>query len=128
MPHLRIECSANIEKRVDMAEFCRLMSDALMSTGLFPLGGIRVRAYPAEAIAIADGHAGNAFVDMVLRLGEGRLLAERRRTGETLIAAARAFLAGVLAEPHFALSLEIVEIDKALSWKINTIHPRLKTG
>jgi 5-carboxymethyl-2-hydroxymuconate isomerase len=29
--------------------------------------------------------------------------------------------------PHFALSLEVREIDPALSWKKNSIHLRLRT-
>jgi 5-carboxymethyl-2-hydroxymuconate isomerase len=30
--------------------------------------------------------------------------------------------------PHFALSLEIREIEAALSWKKNSIHARLRQG
>jgi 5-carboxymethyl-2-hydroxymuconate isomerase len=35
-------------------------------------------------------------------------------------------LAALFATPHFALSLEIREIDPELSWKRNAIHPRLR--
>ena len=36
------------------------------------------------------------------------------------------YLAPLFETPHFALSLEIREIDPALSWKKNAIHPRLR--
>ncbi|TGU68353.1 5-carboxymethyl-2-hydroxymuconate isomerase, partial [Mesorhizobium sp. M1C.F.Ca.ET.144.01.1.1] len=35
-------------------------------------------------------------------------------------------LSSLFATPHFALSLEIREIDAELSWKKNAIHPRLR--
>ena len=32
----------------------------------------------------------------------------------------------LLAEPYFALSFEICEIDPDTTWKKNSIHPRLR--
>ena len=45
---------------------------------------------------------------------------------EAVFAAVSEYLAGLFETPHFALSLEIREIDPALSWKKNAIHPRLR--
>ena len=42
------------------------------------------------------------------------------------MAVAEMHFAVELARPHFALSLEITEIDGKFSWKTNTIHPRLR--
>lgn len=98
----------------------------MIETGIFPEGGIRVRAFAADYYSIADNHPDNAFADMVLRIGIGRTMDEKSNAGEAIMAVARHSFNGLLDEPHFALSLEIVEIGKALSWKANSIHPRLK--
>ena len=72
MPHFRIEYSANLETSIDMPRFCRAMQQALLATGLFELGGIRVRAFKALDYVIADNVPENAFLDIVFRVGEGR--------------------------------------------------------
>lgn len=125
MPHLIIQHSDNIAT-ARIPELCVALLDVLVQTKLYPLGGIRVRALPCPAYAIADNDSRNAFADMVFRIGTGRSEADKKMTGERLMRAAEAVFATELASPYFALSLEIVEIDPVLSWKTNSIHPRLK--
>lgn len=128
MPHLIIQYSENIDPRIDMKQLCDQLNDTMCASAMFPKGGIRVRAYPTAAYSIADQHPQNAFIDMVLRIGAGRTLEQKRDFGHTLINQVSDNCKDLLSEPHFALSLEIVEIDPDLSWKVNTIHPRLKTN
>ena len=82
MPHFTIEYSANLDARVEMAAIVELVRKAAVETGIFPLGGIRVRAVKCEHYAIADGNPQHGFLAMVLRLGEGRDLAARKKAGE----------------------------------------------
>lgn len=126
MPHFNIEYSANLEGLVDIAALCRNVRDVLLETGLFERGAVRVRAFRAEAYAVADGLPENAFVDMSLRVGTGRSQEEKRQAGERVFAAVAERLAGLFETPHFALSLEIREIDPALSWRRNAMHARLR--
>ncbi len=98
----------------------------MIAEGCFPVGGIRVRAWPTPDEAIADGHADNAYADLVLRMGAGRSAEVKTAAGRAIMAAAEAFFAEELARPHFALALEIVEISPDFSWKTNSIHPRLR--
>ena len=126
MPHLRLEYSANLEGKADIAAVCAAAHEAILATGIFELGAPRVRAFPAPHYAIADRHAENAFVDMVFRLGAGRSGEDKKRIGDAIMTAVAAALAPLLAEPHFALSLEVVEIDPDLSWKMNSMHARLR--
>ena len=56
MPHFTIEYSANLDSRLDMAEVVEVVRKAAIETGIFPLGGIRVRAIKCEHYAIADGN------------------------------------------------------------------------
>jgi 5-carboxymethyl-2-hydroxymuconate isomerase len=126
MPHFTIEYSANLDQRLDMAEVVEVVRRAATETGIFPLGGIRVRAIRCEHYAIADGKPDLGFLDMVLRLGEGRDLATRKRAGEHVFKALSAHLDPVFAQGKFALSFDMQINDKETSWKRNNIHDALK--
>lgn len=126
MPHFSIEYSSNLEGDVDIQDLCDVVLAAMMESGLFELGAVRVRAIRCEAYAVADGLPENAFVDMSLRIGTGRSPEEREKAGSAIFAAVADHLSLLLAKPHFALSLEIREIDPVLSWKQNAMHPRLR--
>jgi 5-carboxymethyl-2-hydroxymuconate isomerase len=126
MPHLDLRYSRNLEQAADIKALCDRLAEVMKAAGIFPLGGIRVRALACDAYAIADGHAANAFLDMELRVGVGRSEEDKRKAGEAIFAAAADALGALFDAPHFALSFEIREIDARLSWKKNSIHPRLK--
>lgn len=126
MPHLAIQHSPGLSRRHDISALCETLRRVMAELGCFPVGGIRVRAWPTPAEAIADGHPDNAYADLVLRMAAGRPPEVRQEAGVALMQAAEAFFAEELARPHFALSLEIVEIDPDFSWKRNSIHPRLQ--
>jgi 5-carboxymethyl-2-hydroxymuconate isomerase len=126
MPHFTIEYSANLDKRIDMAAVVELVRKAAIETGIFPLGGIRVRALRCEHYAIADGNPQHGFLAMVLRLGEGRDLAARKKAGEHIFKALSAHLDPVFAASKFALSFDMQINDKETSWKRNNLHEALK--
>ena len=126
MPHFTIEYSANLDERVDMGRVVELVRKAAVETGIFPLGGIRVRAIKCEHFAIADGNAHLGFLAMVLRLGEGRDLATRKKAGEHIFKVLSAYLDPVFAGGKFALSFDMQINDKETSWKRNNIHEALK--
>ena len=126
MPHFTIEYSANLDKRVDMAVVVELVRKAAVEAGIFPLGGIRVRAIRCKHYAIADGNPQFGFLDMVLRLGEGRDLATRKKAGEHIFKSLSAHLDPVFANSKFALSFDMQINDKETSWKRNNIHDALK--
>jgi 5-carboxymethyl-2-hydroxymuconate isomerase len=126
MPHFTIEYSANIDGLADMGAVVEIVRKAAVETGIFPLGGIRVRAIKCEHYAIADGRPGFGFLDMVLRLGEGRDLATRQKAGEHIFKVLSAFLDPVFKNSKFALSFDMQINDKETSWKRNNIHEALK--
>lgn len=125
MPHFTIEYSANLDSRLDISEVVELVRKAAVGTGIFPHGGIRVRAIRCEHYAIADGNPQLGFLDMVLRLGEGRDLATRKRAGEQIFRALSDHLDPVFTGP-FALSFDMQINDQETSWKRNNIHEALK--
>jgi len=126
MPHFTIEYSANLDSRLDMGKVVEVVRRAAVETGIFPLGGIRVRAIRCEHYAIADGSAHFGFLDMVLRLGEGRDLATRRKAGDHIFRALSDHLDPVFAAGQFALSFDMQINDRETSWKRNNIHEALK--
>ncbi|PAY08212.1 5-carboxymethyl-2-hydroxymuconate isomerase [Bradyrhizobium sp. UFLA03-84] len=126
MPHFTIEYSANLDGLLDMGATVELVRKVAVETGIFPLGGIRVRAVRCEHYAIADGRKNYGFLDMVLRLGEGRDLATRKQAGEHIFKALSAHLDPVFANSKFALSFDMQINDKETSWKRNNIHDALK--
>lgn len=127
MPHLSFEYSGGVETWADMAAFADHMRRAMLATGVFPPGGVRVRGFRADAASVADGGP-HDFLDMTLRLGAGRDAATKRRAVEALYAAAEAFLAPLAAERSFALSLEAREIDPDLSLKrYNSVRDQMKS-
>jgi 5-carboxymethyl-2-hydroxymuconate isomerase len=63
---------------------------------------------------------------MLLRLGEGRDLATRKKAGEHVFKALSNFLDPVFAASPFALSFDIQINDSEMSWKRNNIHETLK--
>lgn len=125
MPHLTIEYSPGLEARADIAGICKAAHGAMRQARIFPLAGIRIRAFRADHCIIADGLAENDFLAMTLAVGAGRGTAALRQAGDAIFAAVQAALAGPLSTPHFALSLEIRVIDPELSWKDTPIHARL---
>ena len=126
MPHFTLEYSANLDARVDMGEVVEVVRRAAVETGIFPLGGIRVRAVKCEHYAIADGNKDLGLLAMVLRLGEGRDLPTRQKAGEHIFKALSACLDPVFAGSKFALSFDMQINDKETSWKRNNIHDVLK--
>lgn len=125
MPHLAIEYSSGLDARADMAAVCQSLHAAMIETGIFPLAGIRVRAYRADYCIVADNLPENDFLAMTLSVGAGRTSEDLKAAGDTIFKAAQAALAGPLSTTHFALSLEIRVINPDLSWKDTPIHTRL---
>ena len=122
MPHLSIQYSRNLEERLDMPAFLRVLRDAAVETGVFPPAGIRVRAFAADHVLIADGQPGHAFIDISVRLRGGRSDADKARATAHIFAAAEAFCADDMAQNSLMLSLEMRDIDPDLSPKASSIR------
>jgi 5-carboxymethyl-2-hydroxymuconate isomerase len=126
MPHFSIEYSKNLDAKIDMSGFCKTIHAAILQTGLFELGAVRVRAFAADHVAITDLLPENAFIDMIFRVGQGRSPGALKGAGEGIFKAANEYVQSQFNAPHFALSFEIQEINAALSWKKNSMHARLR--
>lgn len=126
MPHIVLEYSANLSAQLDFGAFLESLRDSALATGVFPLGGIRVRAYQADHYLIADGYPDNAFVHITLRVGHGRDLETRKRACEAIFATACEFLQPLYDRLPLGISLEMQEIDALLTAKKNNLHEYVK--
>jgi 5-carboxymethyl-2-hydroxymuconate isomerase len=127
LPHILIEYSANLEGALDFPRFLTDLRDTALSTGVFPLGGIRVRAYRADHYVIADGHSDNAFVHIMLRVGHGRALETRKQACDAIFATACERLGAVYDRIPLGISLEMQEVDPVLTCKKNNLHEYVKS-
>jgi 5-carboxymethyl-2-hydroxymuconate isomerase len=126
MAHIQIEFSANLRERIDFPRFLEAVHAAALGTGIFPIGGLRTRAYAAENYRIADGHPDNAFMHTMLRVGHGRDIETRKRACEVIFAAICDQFSGLLERMPLGLSLEMQEIDPVLTLKKNNLHEYVK--
>ena len=126
MAHIVIEYSANLRGQLDLPGLLRTVHEAALATGVFPIGGIRTRAYEARDYVIADAHPDNAFVHISLRVGHGRDIDTRKRACEAIFAAAVKALEGVYERLPLGIALEMQEIDPVLTFKKNNLHEYVK--
>ena len=126
MPHFSIEYSANLETLIDMKNFCDLIRKAGLETKVFPIAGIRVRALKCEHFSIADNDPKNGFIDISIRLREGRDLETRKMATHHIFKIAENYLKPIMENHPLALSMEMRNIDAELSPKTNSIRKFLK--
>ncbi len=126
MPHILIDYSANMDTRVDIAALCDALRKTAIETGVFPLAGVRVRALRVDHVSIADGNPDHGYIDISIRLREGRDLETRKMATQAIFATAEDFLRPAMTEHSIALSAEMRNIDADLSPKTGTIRDHLK--
>jgi 5-carboxymethyl-2-hydroxymuconate isomerase len=126
MPHLMIDYSANVEPDVDMGALCDTLRDVAASIDAFPLAGVKVRAVQVDHYAIADGNPEHGFIDISVRIREGRDMETKQDAAQKLFDAAYEFVADVMQRRSLALSLELRDIDAALSPKSGSIRKYLE--
>lgn len=126
MAHAVVEYTANLADDFDLDGLLALIARHMReeSGGVFPVGGIRVRAIRLDHYVIADGLGPNdAFLNIDVKMGVGRSAEFRQTYFDALFEAIRNFLEPVFDQRPFALSLYVAEAE---GWKANTIHHRLQ--
>ena len=126
MPHFHIEYSANLETVVDMSAFCEAIRTTAASIETFPMPGIRVRAVRVDHVAMADGNAKHGFIDLIIRLREGRSDAVKQDALSLIFETMKQFLDAAMQTNSVALSAEIVDISDGFSAKTGTVRNHLE--
>ena len=125
MPHFVIEYSANLEPDIDLHAIVDAVHRSAVDSGLFKIGGVRVRTLKHEIYKIADGNPAHAFLHVRANILEGRSVTERETLGQNTLAAVDALLTNARNKRGIALSVEVSEIDHNMSFKKNSLHAQL---
>lgn len=132
MSHMTLEYSANLRAEGDLGTLCRRLAQFMArlevdGKGVFPPGGVRVRAIACEDFSIADGSLEDAgFVHANLKIGAGRSEVAKQATAHGLFEIMKAHFAKQFARQGLALSLELNEFSEAGTLKHNNLHARFK--
>ncbi len=87
--------------------------------------GIRVRGFKSEHYSIADGNEKHAFIDLSIRLREGRPQDKKEAATLAIFDAIKQFMQPALDQHSIAISIEMRDIDATLSPKTGTIREHL---
>jgi 5-carboxymethyl-2-hydroxymuconate isomerase len=115
MPHVVVQYTANLEPGVDMPLLCRDIAAVLVEQKdeggkpLFPVGGTRVLAYPAQVYDVADGKGDYGFCYINIRIAAGRSDASKKRAGDAVLAKVQARFAQAFANKPIGVTLQIDE-------------------
>ncbi len=126
MPHFHIDYSANLDEVVDMGALCEAIRKTAAGIDALPLAGIRVRATRVDHVAMADGNAKHGFVDLSVRLREGRPDAVKKDAIERIFATLKDFMAPAMETRSIALSAEMRDINADLSPKFGNVRDHLE--
>ena len=126
MPHFIVDYSANLHDRLDFQSLFKALHEYVVSTGHFPLGGVRSRAIRCDDYRVADGREEFAYLNLSLRIGHGRDMAVKQQVAEQVFAILTDWLAPVTDRHYVAVSFELTELDPVLKFNRNNIHPLFK--
>ena len=126
MPHFHIDYSANIEEVVDMSALCEAIRKAASEIEAFPTPGIRVRAVRVDHVAMADGDPKHGFVDLSVRLREGRSDDVKKDAIARIFSALKEFMRPAMETHSIALSAEMRDIHADFSPKFGNVRDHLE--
>ncbi|MFD2044879.1 5-carboxymethyl-2-hydroxymuconate Delta-isomerase [Ornithinibacillus salinisoli] len=127
MPHIIVEYTSNLKDEGNIRLLLQQINESLIAEGdVFPIGGIRSRAIEVKDYVIADGTGeDDAFVHVLLKIGAGRSEEILKKACDRLFRQIQEHFAEIFETRYLALSMEIVEFQKA-TYKKNNIHARYK--
>ncbi len=126
MPHAWIECSANIKDEPETLALKEMVYRAALDTGIFPLGGVRVRFLVIDDYIVGEGHPDNSFVHVVLRIGAGRDLETKKAAADTVFDRLKAHMKPLADRKPLAVAFEVQEMSADLNYKFNNLHEHIK--
>lgn len=126
MPHFVLEYSDNLEGEIDLDHILKELRDTAIETGVFPVGGTRLRAISFKDYVIADGEDDYAFVHLTCILGHGRTMEVKQEATQKVFDKLTECLDEVYNSRLLAISFYVFENDPVLNYKQNNIHEYIK--
>jgi 5-carboxymethyl-2-hydroxymuconate isomerase len=129
MAHVVVEYTDNLTPQGDIPALLAMIAKELRNAnGVFPVGGIRVRAIRFEDYVVADGAEDDAFVHITVKMAKGRPEEVKKAIFTALFEKVKEHFAALYAKRYLALSMYVEEADETGSFKHNNIHLRFKKG
>ena len=126
MPHFIAEYSPNIEDKIDFDTLFTAVIDTMVDSGIFPLGGIRCRAFPASYYRISTGDESFGYIHMILKMGHGRDKDTKKQVADKIFATVNEQLQSLYDNNLVGISFEVVELNPTLNYRKNNIHTYLQ--
>ncbi|MDG2089757.1 MAG: 5-carboxymethyl-2-hydroxymuconate delta-isomerase [Gammaproteobacteria bacterium] len=126
MAHFVLEYSDNLEQdQNSIQNLFSALHEAAAETKLFPLKGIRSRAYCCEQYRMADGNSQHGFAHLQFLLGTGRTMEERQGAADLFFEVFTQHFSSQCEEHGMALSFEMKELEPVLKFNKNNIQDYL---
>lgn len=126
MAHFVLEYSDNVPADLlNLHSLFAQLHQAAVDTGLFPLKGIRSRAYACHEYRLADGNPEHIFVHLTVLLGAGRSLEEREKAAKSFFKVMEAHFSSCFEQRGVALSFEMKELEPVLKYNKNNLQAYL---
>lgn len=126
MAHFILEYSDNLgQNDGSIQALFAALHGAAESSGLFPLKGIRSRAYCCTQYRVADGNPAHGFAHLEVKLGAGRSMQDREFAANDFFAILTEHFAPQVAQRGMALSFEMKELETVLKFNQNNVADHL---
>lgn len=126
MAHFVLEYSDNInDETLALQTLFERLHACAVDTGLFPLKGIRSRAYKCSDHRVADGNPEHIFVHLSVLVGAGRSLEQREVAAKAMFKVYEDHFAACFESTGVAMSFEMRELEPVLKYNRNNIEAYL---
>ena len=122
MAHFVLEYSDNLAQTDETIQsLFATLHQAAKETDMFPIKGIRSRAYCCQQYRMADGNPEHGFAHLEVKLGAGREQDQKQAAAEAFFAVFTAHFDQLVKQRGMALSFEMKELEPVLKFNKNNI-------
>ena len=121
MPHAIVHYSKEFDNN-QINSIVDVLHEAILATGTFPEGGLRVRTFLCDSLKIDEAQGASGFLHMEFKIGHGRSPDDLKKAGELIFDSLKAEVAGLNLAKQALLSLEFIELHETLNFKKNNLR------
>ena len=126
MAHFVLEYSDNLDQNdASIQALLSALHEAADATGLFPLKGLRSRAYCCSQYRMADGNPEHGFAHLEVKLGVGRSMEDRQSAADSFFKVFTDHFAEQVEQRGMAISFEMRELEPILKFNKNNVSDYL---
>ncbi|MFK7730595.1 MAG: 5-carboxymethyl-2-hydroxymuconate isomerase [Pseudomonadales bacterium] len=127
MAHFVFEYSANLDKEaLAVGALFSKLHETVAASGIFPMAGMRSRAYCANDYYVANGDPNHAFVHLNFKIGTGRSEQEQDDAFKLVKGVLLEHLDKLYQSRALAISVEMSELPAKLRHNANNVREYIK--